>query len=107
MLNTKDPAEAARHKLKELRSEGTLTNLLLSGDFTAGKDGQPESWGHWQDEKESHGSFSHDPGVGAAKPGSACMSGIEHGGFVQTMKVEPGRRYLLCAKVRQSGSGAA
>ncbi len=106
LLNAKDSAEAARYRLKEMRSEGTLTNLLLNGDFTAGKDGQPESWGRWQDEKESHGSFSHDPGVGAAKPGSACLNAIEHGCFVQGVKVEPGRRYLLCAKVRQSGSGA-
>ena len=106
-MNTKDPAEAARHKLKELRSEGTLTNLLLSGDFTAGKDGQPELWGRWQDEQESHGSLSHDPAVGAARPGSACLSGIAHGCFVQGVKVGPGQRYLLCAKVRQSGSGAA
>jgi hypothetical protein len=107
LLNAKDPAEAARRKLKELRSQGGLTNLLVNGDFAAGKDGQPESWSRWQDEKESHGSFSHDPAVGVAGPGSACLSAIEHGCFVQGVKADPGRRYLLCAKVRQSGAGAA
>ncbi len=107
LLSAKDPAEAARHKLKEMRSAGTLTNLLLNGDFTAAKDGQPESWGHWQDEKQSHGLFSHDPALGAARPGSGCLSGIEHGCFVQAVKIGPGRRYLLSAKIRQSGAGAA
>ena len=107
LLSAKDPAEAARHKLKEMRSEGTLTNLLLNGDFTVGKDGQPESWGHWQDEKQSHGSFSHDPALGATRAGSGCLSGIEHGCFVQAVKVAPGQRYLLSAKLRKSGAGAA
>jgi hypothetical protein len=107
LLNAKDPMEAAQRKLKELRSQGGLTNLLVNGDFEASRDGQPESWSHWQDEKESHGLFSHDPVVGAARPGSACLSGVEHGCFVQAVTAEPGQRYILCAKVRQSGAGAA
>jgi hypothetical protein len=107
LLNAKDPASAGRRKLEELRSEGGLTNLLLNGDFTAGKDGHPESWDPWQDEKDSHGSFTFDPLVGAAKAGSACLSGVAQGCFVQAVKVEPGRRYLLSAKVRQKGAGAA
>jgi hypothetical protein len=107
LLSAKDPAEAARSKLKQMRSESTMTNLLLNGDFTAGKDGQAESWGHWQDEKQSHGSLGHDPALGATKPGSGCLSGIEQGCFVQAVKVGPGQRYLLSAKLRKSGAGAA
>jgi len=107
LLNAKDPAVAARRKLKELRSQGALTNLLVNGDFEAAKEGQPESWSHWQDEKDSRGSFSQDPVVGAARPGSACLSGVEHGCFVQAVTAEPGQRFILSAKVRQSGAGAA
>jgi hypothetical protein len=106
LLNAKDPASAAQRKLQELRTQGGLTNLLLNGDFAAAKDGQPETWSRWQDEKDSHGSFSHDPEVGAGHPGSACLSGVQQGCFVQGVKAEPGRRYLLAAKVRQSGAGA-
>ncbi len=90
-----------------MRSAGTLTNLLLNGDFTAAKNGRPESWGDWQDEKQSHGSFSHDPDLGAGGRGSGCLSGIEHGCFVQAVKVATGQRYVLSAKIRKSGAGAA
>jgi hypothetical protein len=80
---------------------------LANGDFASAKNGQPESWNHWQDEKESHGSFSCDQAVGAASPGSARLSGVEHGCFLQALRVQPGQRYLVSAKVRQSGTGAA
>jgi hypothetical protein len=107
LLNAKDPEEAARRKLKEFQARGHLTNLLVNGDFEVAKDGQPASWSHWQDEKDSHGSFGHDSEVGAAGRGSARLSGVENGCFVQAIKVQPGQRFILCAKVRQSGGGTA
>lgn len=63
LLNAKDPVEAARRNLTDLQTRGGITNLLANGDFAAVKDGQPESWSHWQDEKESHGWYRYsEPG---------------------------------------------
>ncbi len=107
LLSAKDPAEAARRMLNQMRAQGSLTNLLLNGDFTRDRNGQPEAWSQWQDEKHSHGVFRHDPDVGAASPGAACVSGVEQGCFLQSIKAESGQRYILCGKIRQRGAGKA
>jgi hypothetical protein len=107
LLNAKDPSEAALLRLKQIRSQGTFTNLLLNGVFATVKNGQPESWSHWQDEKESHGSFSHDSAVGATAAGSACLAGVEHGCFVQSVKVVPGQHYIIAGRTRWVGGGSA
>ncbi len=107
LLNAKDPADAARRVLERGRSQGTLTNLILNGDFAAAKNGQPVAWSNWQEEKQSHGEFGYDSEAGASGRGSACLTGVEHGCFVQAVSVQPGHRYLVCSKVRQTGSGTA
>ncbi len=106
LLSAKDPVAGARGRLAALRSRGGTTNLLANGDFSAVQNGKPVGWGNWQDEKESHGKFSGDESIGAGGNGSACLSGVQHGCWVQGVNAPPGRRFLVTAKVRQSGSGS-
>ncbi len=105
LWRAKDPAEWARRKLASLLQRGQLTNLAVNGDFAAARNGQPESWVPWQEKGVSQGQLSQDPEVGAAGKGSACLSGVQNGCFRQEIKASPGQRFIICARVRQSGAG--
>lgn len=105
LLSAKDPAAGTQRRLNAMRARGHLTNLLDNATFAVYRNDLPESWSIWQDEKTSHGQFRDDPTVGAASTASACLSGVDHGCFVQAVKATPDRRYLVSAKVRQSGQG--
>jgi len=96
LLRAKDPTEAARRLL----ASATATNLLLNGDFNEVTDGKPAKWWVWQDEKQATGTFAHDPALGAAR-----LTKMFNGCFGQNIKVQPGERYAVSAKARQTGQG--
>jgi len=106
LWSAKNPLEAARRKLADLRARGPLPNRLENGDFTVARGQQPESWERWQHETESSGQFNRDPEVGASGAGSGRLTGMQHGCFLQSVPAEPGQRFLLSAKVRRVGSGS-
>ena len=102
----KDPVAAARHAIESW----ALVNLLANASFSEGAspDGAlPVGWGAWQDEKTSHGAFALDGAVGRSAAGSARMSGVTNGCFIQTLEVKPGERYAVRAHVHSVGSGVA
>jgi hypothetical protein len=102
----KDPVAAARHAIES----GALVNLLANASFSEGAsaDGAlPVRWGAWQDEKTSGGTFALDREVGRSAAGSARMSGVASGCFIQNLEVKPGDRYAVRAHVHSVGSGVA
>jgi hypothetical protein len=96
LLRAKDPTEAARR----LFASATATNLLLNGDFGEVTDGKPVKWWVWQDEKQTTGTFAHDPALGAAR-----LTRMFNGCFGQNLKVQTGERYAVSVKARQTGQG--
>jgi len=110
----RSPEQAARFRFGELAKAGRLTNLLQNDDFSATPPGAAESkesrppagWAAWQDDK-SKGTFAWDGAAGAAAKGSARLSGMANGCFIQTVKTEPGRRFAVEAVRRLKGRGEA
>lgn len=98
LLRAKDPTEAAR----QLLASASATNLLLNGDFSGVTDGRPAKWWVWQDEKQSTGTFAHDAAAGAAR-----MNRMFNGCYGQNTKAQPGERYAVSARVRQTGRGVS
>lgn len=114
----RDPLSAARWKVAELARAGALRNLLENGDFSASrpaaagqaaatrKPPMPDKWGIWKHEK-SGGTFAWDDQAGAATKGAARICGMDHGCFIQSVPVEPGRRFAVEAVRRIQGRGDA
>lgn len=98
LLRAKDPTEAARRLL----ASASATNLLLNGDFSDAADGKPAKWWIWQDEKQATGAFARDAAAGAAR-----LTRMFNGCFGQNIKAQPGERYAVSARVRQTGHGIA
>ena len=95
LLRAKDPAGAARRLLASAR-----TNLLINGDFSKVADGQPANWWVWQDEKQPAGTFACEQSVSAVR-----LTRMFDGCFGQSFKAQPGERYAIAAKARQTGHG--
>ena len=127
----RDPIDWAVWKMAQVSKGAALTNLLANGDFSqakpapaASEPGAPEpaagaaghsrpkknplpaSWLTWQDDK-SKGTFALDPDVGAAGKGSARLSGMADGCFLQRVKAAPGKRFAVGAVRRMQGRGDA
>jgi len=114
----RDPVDAARRRVGELRAAGTLKELARNGGFDAKKaqenEGRapdwksseaPPGWDFWQDEATSKGASGWDREAGAGGPGSARMSGVADGCFIQKHPVRPGERVFAAASVRWRGRG--
>jgi hypothetical protein len=95
LLRAKDPAGAARRLLTSAK-----TNLLINSDFSKVADGQPANWWVWQDEKQPAGTFACDPSTSTVR-----LARMSDGCFGQNFKAQPGERYAVAAKARQTGHG--
>jgi len=98
LLRAKNPVEAARRWL----ASGAATNCLRNGDFSQSADGRPAGWWVWQDEKDRQGLVLQDSGQGAAR-----LVGVGNGCLGQNVPVQPGERYAVAARARQTGRGVA
>ena len=88
----KNPVAAAR----ETRGE----NLLRNGAFSdSAAHGQLPHWWTWQDEK-SRGKFS-------LADGAAILRAMRDGCLGQGVRVRPGERYAVSARLRRAGGGTA
>ncbi len=113
-----DPVDFALHKLEEAGDQ--LENLLTNADFSSEtvegeeveqaddwvQEGAPPAWSCWQ-HPESEGTFAWDRTVGHSEPGSARMTGIVTGCFLQKVAVSPGERYGVVAWRKIEGNGDA
>jgi len=113
-----DPVGFALHKLAE--AGDALENLLTNGGFSAEQaadedvqqaedwvqEGAPPGWSTWQ-HPESNGAFAWDRSVGHDEPGSARMTGVTTGCFLQKAPVQPGERYGVVAWRKIEGEGDA
>jgi hypothetical protein len=110
----RDPQWAA---LNYLAANPNALNLARNADFSSERiaptenaasdwkgDGPVASWLTWQGD-ESNGTFSWDKTIGASAPGSARLSGISTGCFIQPHKVQAGQNFIIAARVKQSGRG--
>lgn len=104
LLNAKDPTEAARRRIPEVLSEGDVDNIILNGDFLEASDALPTHWTTWQ-KSDSQEPFSFDAETGFLSKGSAKMTGVKYGCFIQGVTVESGQRFLISARVKQVGNG--
>ncbi len=86
----RDPVGAAREEMSAARASGSLVNLARNADCSKRSGDLPAEFGTWQEEG-SKGRFSWDPEGG----GSAKMTGVRHGCFIQKLKVKPGESYFV------------
>ncbi len=113
----RDPQGYGLRRVAEMERAGTLVELARNGDFGSetaatpdgGQDdwkqeGAPAGWSTWQ-AGASEGIFAWDREVGAIAPGSARMTGVSDGCFIQVYDVQPGERYFVRAVARQQGRG--
>jgi hypothetical protein len=114
----RDPVDAARRRIGELRAAGTLKDLARNGGFDAaktarnpapaadwGEAGAPPGWDFWQDEETSRGAFGWDRDAGATVPGSARLAGVTDGCFIQKIRVKPGMRVFATGAAKWQGQG--
>lgn len=113
----RDPVASGLARLAEMQRAGTVVELTRNGDFgsetaptlTGGQadweeGGAPAGWSTWQ-AGESKGTFVWDREVGNQAPGSARMSAVRQGCFIQVYDVQPGERYFVRAAARSQGMG--
>lgn len=105
LLCALNPSEGAKQRLIELKKRGNISNLVRNGDFHSSNAGSPDGWGIYQT-SDSHGNLSFDPNEGASARGSARLSAVKRGCFIQAIKFEPRQRAVLSARILQSGQGA-
>lgn len=115
LAKARDPIAWARRQIQH----GQLINRARNGDFSAAAaavneqpaadwqaEGNPSGWSHWQEEQTSRGDFAWDREVGSAGRGSARMSGVDNGCFIQTYAVRPNEEYAIAVSIRARGRGA-
>ncbi len=94
----RDPIAAAREELAAAKARGALENLARNADCSKKSGNLPADFGTWQDDG-SKGLFAWD-GEGG---GSARMTGVAHGCYIQKLKVRPGESYFVEASARTKG----
>jgi hypothetical protein len=95
----RDPAGAAREEVAQAKARGTLANLARNADCAKKSGNLPAEFGTWQDES-SKGQFAWDPEGG----GSARLTGVSNGCYIQKVKVRPGETYFAEASTRTQGT---
>jgi len=94
-----DPEGVARRLIAEDGRENLLKNPSFSEEDADG--GPPAGWSFWQEETSS-GTPSWDQELGAA-----CLGGVRNGCLIQSIDVSPSRRYVVAARTKAEGAGAA
>lgn len=103
----RDPGEAAREELIELKSRHAATNLAVNADFRDKPrevSSLPPGWSAWQDEKNATGRFAWDEGVGE---GAVRATRVAWGCFIQGIEAAPGQVFVVQAECRARGSTEA
>jgi hypothetical protein len=100
----RDPLEAAKAELAELRQANRLNNLARNADFEQPASQRagalPAEFGAWQDEKTSAGRFAWDAEVGN---GSGRATQVKWGCFLQGLAVQSGEVYAVEVSCRPRG----
>ena len=115
----RDPADYARTEIAKGTQSGRLTNLARNGNFSSEKTpasefpasdwkegAAPAGWSAWQWDY-SKGTFTWDRETAHMGKGSARAASVIGGCFIQSYKVEPGKRYAVRAVRRLQGKGDA
>jgi len=84
------------------RAAGTVQNLARNGDFSAVTPDakRPAEWSTWQDD-DSKGHFELDAAVGG---GSAKVTQVKNGCFLQSHAAQPGETFVIEATCRTTGA---
>jgi hypothetical protein len=103
ILRVKNPAESLQKTLAEIQQTNTYVNLIKNGDFSVSKSDKinlPAAWGTWQ--HEPTGTFSRDTNIGN---GSAKVTKVKQGCFLQGQPVKPGEYYYISVYAKRQGTG--
>lgn len=99
----RDPLQAARAEIAEQQRKGAFVNLARNPSCDTGGKAAPADYSVWQND-DSKGTFSWDPAIGCAAPGSAKAAKVKNGCFLQRLAVKPGETYCVEARSREQGS---